>query len=79
MRDLVIVQLLPEKIRSLHTRDRRIITRYEGPILIIAKIKRASYKVVTPSWMKVHPVFHINNPKPYHLDIKDEERNQPTS
>lgn len=75
--DLTMVNLLPEHIRSPCTRDIRLIRRYKGLIPIVAKIRRASYKVVTPNWIKVHHVFHVSNLKPYHLELKDEDCNQP--
>ncbi|XP_039053116.1 uncharacterized protein LOC120195059 [Hibiscus syriacus] len=32
------------------------------------KVGNASYKVDPPTWMRVHPVFHVSNLKPFHTD-----------
>lgn len=76
--DLVMIKLLLEQIQSLHTRDTRLIRRYKGPLPIVAKIEKASYTIITPSWMKVYPAFHVSNLKSYHPDVEDEEHKQPT-
>ncbi|KAE8690049.1 hypothetical protein F3Y22_tig00110929pilonHSYRG00045 [Hibiscus syriacus] len=56
--DLVLVKLMPEQLRFLRQRDRRLVRKYEGPFSIVAKVGNASYKVNPPTWMRVHPVFH---------------------
>ena len=52
--------------------------KYEGPMIILSKIGNTSYKIDTPMWMKVHPVFHVSNLKPYHADLSDASRSQST-
>ena len=52
--------------------------KYEGPILVIKKVGRASFKIDIPAWMKIHLVIHVNNLKPYHKDPIDPACNQPT-
>ena len=37
--------------------------------------KRLSYRVVLPTWMKIHPVIPVSNLKPYHLDPDDDQPN----
>ncbi|XP_039015947.1 uncharacterized protein LOC120146474 [Hibiscus syriacus] len=66
--DLVLVKLMPEQLRFLRQRDRRLVRKYEGPVSIVAKVGNASYKVDPPTWMRVHPVFHVSNLKPFHTD-----------
>ncbi|KAE8694756.1 hypothetical protein F3Y22_tig00110776pilonHSYRG00065 [Hibiscus syriacus] len=66
--DLVLVKLMPEQLRFLRQRDRRLVRKYEGSVSIVAKVGNASYKVDPPTWMRVHPVFHVSNLKPFHTD-----------
>ncbi len=76
--DLVMVKLTAEQFRSLRSCDGRLVRRYEGPLPVIAKVGKTSYKLEPPKWMKVHPVFHVSNLKPYHPDEEDPARNQPS-
>ncbi|KAE8689279.1 Ankyrin repeat family protein, putative isoform 2 [Hibiscus syriacus] len=54
--------------RKQRSRDRRLVRKYEGPVSIVAKVGNASYKVDPPTWMRVHPVFHVSNLKSFHTD-----------
>ncbi|PRQ51292.1 putative chromatin remodeling & transcriptional activation CHROMO-DOMAIN family [Rosa chinensis] len=74
---MVLVKLLPEQLRFLRSRDKRLFRKYEGPLPIIAKVGKCSYKVDIPAWMRVHPVFHVSNLKPHQPDCEDQARNQP--
>ena len=76
--DMVMVKITAEQFRSLRSQDGRLVRRYEGPLPVVAKVGRTSYKVEPPKWMKVHPVFHVSNLKPYHPDEEDPARNQPS-
>lgn len=76
--DMVLVKLLPEQIRNMRSTDKRLFRRYEGPLPVLSKVGKCSYKVDIPAWMKVHPVFHVSNLKPYQSDAEDQARNQPT-
>ncbi|XP_024172170.1 uncharacterized protein LOC112178219 [Rosa chinensis] len=58
-------------------RDKRLFRKYEGPLPIIFKVGKCSYKVDIPAWMRVHPVFHVSNLKPHQPDHEDQARNQP--
>lgn len=73
--DMVMVKVLPEQLRFLRGRDRRLIRKYEGPIRITKRIGKSAYKVDPPTWMKIHPVFHVSRLKPYHPDEEDSNRN----
>lgn len=73
--DLVMVKILPEQLRFLRNRDKRLLRKYEGPIRIIKRIGKNAYKVDPPTWLKVHPVFHSSRLKPYYPDQLDEVRN----
>lgn len=74
--DMVLVH--PEQFRSTRTRDRRLVRKYEGPLPVLAKVGKCSYKIDIPAWMKVHPFFHVNSLKPHQPDKEDSARNQPT-
>ena len=75
--DMVLVKLNPEQFRAIRTRDRRLVRRYEGPLPVLAKVGKCSYKVDIPAWMKVHPVFHVSSLKPHQQDPEDSSRNHP--
>ena len=70
------MKLLPEQVRSLRNKDKRLIQKYIGPVPIIARIRRAAYKIEPPNWLKVHPVFHVSALKPYFADLEDPSRNK---
>ncbi|KAG8645673.1 hypothetical protein MANES_10G083832v8 [Manihot esculenta] len=73
--DLVIVKLLPEQLRFLRNRDKRLVRKYEGPVPVVAKIGPTSYRIEPPKWMTVHPVFHVSKLNPYNADESDASRN----
>ena len=76
--DLVLIKLRSEQLRFRGDKDVRLIRKYEGPVPVISKVGLTSYKVDLPAWMKIHPVLHVSNLKPYHPDQADPVRNQPT-
>ncbi|KAL6192083.1 hypothetical protein ACLB2K_038470 [Fragaria x ananassa] len=76
--DMVLIKLLPKQLRFLHSKDKRLFRKYEGPFPIISKVGKFSYKVDIPAWMKVHLVFHVSNLKPHQLEPKDQAHNQLT-
>ena len=76
--DLVLVKLMPEQFRSLKSKDNRFVRKYWGPVPVIAKVGKVAYKIAPSIGMKIHPVIHVSNLKPYHLNMEDLSRNQPT-
>ena len=50
--------------------------RYEGPLTVLEKVGKVSYKLDTKPWMKMHPVFHVSNLRPYRPDKEDASRNE---
>ena len=76
--DQVLVKLLPDQRRFMRGRDKRLSRKYEGPVTIHRKIGKCAYKIDAPEWLKVHPVFHVSQLKPYHADKEDPTRNEPT-
>ena len=51
-----------------------LVRKYEGPFPILGRVGKVSYKGELPPRLKIHPVFHVNNLKPYHEDKKDPGR-----
>ncbi|TYJ97412.1 reverse transcriptase [Cucumis melo var. makuwa] len=39
------------------------------------KVGNASYRVALPTWMKIYPVIHVSNLKPYHQNTEDLQQN----
>ena len=48
--------------------------KYEGPFPILGRVGKVSYKVELLPRLKIHPVFHVSNLKPYHEDKEDPGR-----
>src|ERR1051325_4082626 len=74
--DQVLIKLRPEQMRFRAKGDQRLVRRYEGPVEVIQKVGKTSYRVQLPSWMKIHPVIHVSNLKSYYPDQEDGERNE---
>ena len=51
-----------------------LVRKYEGPFPILGRVGKVSYKVELPPRLKIHPVFHVSNLKPYHEDKEDPGR-----
>jgi hypothetical protein len=47
------------------TQVRKLAPKYTGPFTIIHRISDLAYKLELPDHMKIHPVFHISQLKPY--------------
>jgi len=73
--DQVLIKLRPEQIRFRSRKDQRLVRKYEGPVEVLKKVGNASYRVALPTWMKIYPVIHVSNLKPYHPDPNDDSRN----
>ncbi|XP_022760101.1 uncharacterized protein LOC111306539 [Durio zibethinus] len=54
--------------RVLKEARSRLVRKYKSPVKILSKIGNAYYKIDPPKWMKVHPVFHVSNLKPFLAD-----------
>ncbi|CAL8996078.1 unnamed protein product [Prunus brigantina] len=70
-------------VAQLHTRRPRtgrvhkaLLRRYEGPFPIIRMVGRAAYRVEPPPRLKIHPMFHVSNLKPYHANPKEPSRGE---
>ena len=73
--DLVLMKLNLEQFQSLEFRYKRLVQKYGGSIPVIAIVEKVAYKITPPNWMKVHPVIHVSNLKPYHPNMEDLTRN----
>ena len=73
--DHVLIKLRPEQIRFRSQKDQRLVQKYEGLIEVLKKIGATSYRVALPTWMKIYPVSHVSNLKPYHPNPNDDQRN----
>ena len=73
--DQVLIKLRPEHIRFRSRKDQRLVRKYEGPVEVLQKIGATSYIVALPTWMKIHPIIHVSNLKPYHPNPDDNQRN----
>ncbi|XP_060170970.1 uncharacterized protein LOC132601940 [Lycium barbarum] len=74
--DKVMVKLNPRQFKSLKSLNQSLIRRYEGPFEIIAKVGKIYYRLDMPHHLKIYPVFHASQLKPYFDDKKDEGRAQ---
>ncbi|OIT34800.1 hypothetical protein A4A49_11859 [Nicotiana attenuata] len=74
--DKVMVKLNPQQFKSLRGVNQNLIRRYEGPFEITAKVGKVSFRLDLPHHLKIHPVFHASQLKPYHEDQDDAERGQ---
>ena len=76
----VLVKLyMHQKTHGLH---HGLMRRYEGPFSVIKRVGKVAYKLQLSSTIKVHPVFHISQLKPYSGDAEDpscEETTRPTT
>ncbi|KAA0065924.1 reverse transcriptase [Cucumis melo var. makuwa] len=73
--DQVLVKLKAGHIRFRRHKDQHLIRKYEGPVEVLKKIQNTSYRVVLPAWMKIYPVVHVSNLRPYHHDPDDKQCN----
>ncbi|BBN67554.1 hypothetical protein Prudu_111S000300 [Prunus dulcis] len=74
--DLVFVKLNPSQHKSTRRLHKALLRRYEGPFPIIRSVGRAAYRVELPPRLKIHPVFHVSNLKPYHADPEEPSRGE---
>ena len=72
--DIVLVKLIPQQFKSFRKVHKRLVRKYEGPFPILGWVGKVSYKVELPPRLKIYPVFHVSNLKPYHEDNEDPGR-----
>ena len=70
-----MIKLWTNQLRYKGDKDMRLKQKYEGPCPVLKKAGRASYKIDIPTWMKIHPMIHVSNIKPYHEYLA---QNKPT-
>ena len=69
--DMVLVKIIPIQFKSFRKVHKGLVRKYEGPFPILRRVGKVSYKVELPPRLKIHPVFHVSNLKPYHEDKED--------
>ncbi|CAL8989190.1 unnamed protein product, partial [Prunus brigantina] len=74
--DMVFVKLNPSQHKSTRRLHKALLRRYEGPFPIIRSVGRVAYRVELPPRLKIHPVFHVSNLKPYHADPEEPSRGE---
>ena len=67
----MLVKLIPQQFKSFRKVHKGLLRKYEGPFPILRRVGKVSYKVKLPARLKIHPVFHVSNLKPYHEDKED--------
>ena len=57
-----------------------LVRRYEAPFDVISQVGggRVAYKLQLPPKVKIHPVFHVSQLKPYHEDLEEPSREEST-
>ncbi len=60
------VLLSTENIRLKSPGTHKLMPRYVGPFVIVARKGAVTYELQLPSSLKIHPVFHVSLLKPYH-------------
>lgn len=73
--DQVLIKLWPEQIWFRECKDQHLVRKYEGHVEVLKRVENTSYRVVLPTWMKIHPVIHMSNLNPCHQDHDDMQRN----
>jgi hypothetical protein len=76
--DLVMVKLLPNKLKSPRNVHKGLVRRYEGPFPVIKHVGKVAYQVQLSSKRKIHNVFHVSLLKPFHGNDKDPGRSKST-
>ncbi|CAL8092009.1 unnamed protein product [Prunus armeniaca] len=68
--------LNPSQHKSTRKLHKALLRRYEGPFPIIRTVGRVAYHVELPPRLKIHPVFHMSNLKPYHANPEEPSRGE---
>ncbi|KAA0056238.1 uncharacterized protein E6C27_scaffold226G00020 [Cucumis melo var. makuwa] len=61
--DQVLIKLKEEQIQFKRHKDQHLVRKYKGPVEVLEKIGKTSYRVVLPAWMKIHPIVHREKKK----------------
>ncbi|KAF7821490.1 Transposon Ty3-I Gag-Pol polyprotein [Senna tora] len=74
--DLVMVKLLPHQTRRFAKLHKGLVRRYEETFPVEKRIGKLAYRLVLPSHLEMHPVFHLSFLKPYRKDMEDPSRGE---
>ncbi|XP_070015894.1 uncharacterized protein [Nicotiana sylvestris] len=74
----VLLKLTPQIWKKIDSRvrHRALVSRYDGPFEVAAKVGEVAYRLILPERMKIHPTFHVSFLKPYVDDPEDPERHK---
>lgn len=56
-----MLRILPELLRYLKKKDRRLIRKQEGLVLVLAKVDKVAFGLQSPAWLKIHLVFRVKS------------------
>lgn len=62
------VLLSSKNIKFKHSRTKKLLPRYIGPFPVTRVISPVAYKLLLPTHMRMHDVFHVSLLKPYKTD-----------
>lgn len=75
--DQVLIKV--DQFNRVERSDKGLRRRYEGPVPIVERVGRVSYKLQLPHWLRhMHPLFHACCLKKYHADPTDTSRSVTT-
>lgn len=74
--DQVMVKLTAAQYRALRKVHKGLLRRYEGPFSIQKRVSKMAYRLELPSRIKVYPVFHVSQLKPFYPDEEQPDRNE---
>ena len=74
--DMVLVKFNTRQFKALRGVHQYLVRKYEGPLKIVAKVGKISYKLELPTHFKIHSVFNASILKPYHEDKNDPSPNR---
>ena len=65
------MKLRSDQLRDQNNKIRRLLRKYDGPVEVIHKIGKVSYRIHLLPWMRTSPVVHVSNMKHYSSEVKD--------
>ena len=76
VKDLVMVKLLPQQFKVFRKVYKGLVLKYKGPLRVLKKVGKVSYRLYLPSKLKIHPILHVSMLKPYKADEEEPSRGE---